>query len=110
MCVSFCMAQRLHAWLRFPPYYFWVSLLLLAILQTLGILAALYFIRTTEGNSRDSADGVALTSAREMETLLNGQKAALLTVATAIAMVRRVLNKEESAWLKKVLGRWRVLK
>ena len=82
------MAQRLYAWLRFPPYYLWVSLLLLGVLETLGVLAALYFIRITVDNNRDSADGVALTSAREMETLLNGKKAAVMTIATAVSMVR----------------------
>ena len=40
--------QKLHAWLRPPPYYVWVSLALLAILETLGVLAAVYFIQTTE--------------------------------------------------------------
>ena len=76
-----------HALLQPPPYYFYIALVVLLILETLGVVGSLYYAQSVRNSNIDAATNIALSSARDLEKLMDDQKGPILQVATAVAMV-----------------------
>ena len=79
--------SAVHALLQPPPYYFYIALVVLLILETLGVVGSLYYAQSVRNSNIDASTNIAMSSARDLEKLMDDQKGPILQVATAVAMV-----------------------
>ena len=70
-----------------PPYYFYIALALLIILETLGVVGSIYYAKSVHNSNIDAAIQIASVSARNLEKLMDDQKAPILQAVTMVTMV-----------------------
>ena len=61
-----------HRCLRIPSYV-WISLAIFAVLETLGVVGSAYYAGSVSNQNRQTAQNIALQSARSLEKLMQDQ-------------------------------------